>query len=388
MKTGRGSRCLIMVLAAAILVPAAVWADLPVSLERGLTPQQMLHEARLKEQVRPAAEQAVTATASVPVTILSAGGPDAFGYTYIDSNEPGGPTFNWVDISETGTPILAGADDEYAYPVPIGFTFTFYGNPFTQAAVGSNGHVYFEDYYLGLGNVCIPGDAEYGVTENIIAAYWDDLVVSPGAIYYQTLGSPGSRRFVVMFSQVRFYGSTPEVPLSFEVILNEADNSILLQYLNASTGSSESRDNGGSATVGIQQNVSAGLQYSCNTMSLSDGLAILFSTGTSYSLIFEDDATDTQICINPETGAFRWSFMFMNEIVITYEGTLNVYNGGTMFWSQPGADQYVYIYYDPNSHMAWGYLYDYTTYFYSSIFDTNTLDNSATCNVEPPLPRG
>ena len=368
-----------MVVAAAILVSGALWAGSPVSPRQGLRPEQILHEAQLKEQERLAGEQAGGMATFAPVTILSSGGPDAFGYTYIDSNEFGGPAFDWVDISGTGTPTLGGSDDDHVYPVPIGFAFTFYGTPFTQAAVGSNGHVYFQDAYLGLSNVCIPGDPDYDVKDNIIAAYWDDLVISPGSVYYQTLGSAGSRRFVVMFSQVRFFGSSVETPLSFEVILNEADNSILLQYLHASTGSSGGRDNGGSATVGIQQNVSAGLQYSCNTQSLSDGLAILFSLGTTYSMIFEDDATGTQVCINPETGDFRWSIMLGDFIVASYEGTLNVYNGGTMFWSQPGAPQYVYVYYDPNNHRAWGYLYDYSTYVYSSLFDSNTLDNPEAC---------
>ncbi len=98
---------------------------------------------------------------------------------------------------------------------------------------------------------------------------------------------------------------------------------------------------------------------------------------------FYDDMGASVMCVNKITGAFKWTILTGPYTGTVYTGTLNVYNGGTMFWSQPGSMQYVYLYYDPNGKMAWGYLYDYTSYVYSSLFDTNTTNNPPLCTGGP-----
>ena len=211
------------------------------------------------------------------------GGPDPFGYTYIDSNEPGGPAFSWIDISGTGTD-LGLTDDSSSDQFPIGFTFTFYGTEYTQVNVGSNGALYFgTDDYLGLSNVCIPGDSGYSSpnTNALIAVYWDDL--RPGStapVYYELQGTAPNRQLIVMWDGVPVYGSSD--PMSFEVILNESDSSILMQYLDVNPGV----DAGAGATVGVQDyNLcsSCGVEYLCNAQGLENNLAILFIPGSGFN---------------------------------------------------------------------------------------------------------
>ncbi len=96
---------------------------------------------------------------------------------------------------------------------------------------------------------------------------------------------------------------------------------------------------------------------------------------------FMDDSGTSQVCLNSTYGAFQWTILSGPNAGTFFPGTLSVYNGGTMFWSQPGASVYVYIYYDPNGHTAWGYLYDYSTGTYVSLFDSNTLDDPPGCQL-------
>lgn len=94
---------------------------------------------------------------------------------------------------------------------------------------------------------------------------------------------------------------------------------------------------------------------------------------------FYDDMGNAVMCVNKITGDYKWTILTGPYTGLTLAGTARVYNGGNMFWSQPGAPHYVYLYYDPNNHRAWGYIYDYSAYIYSYLNDTDTTNNPPLC---------
>lgn len=202
-----------------------------------------------------------------PAAIDYACPPDSFGYTCLDSNETNGPDFNWIDISATGTN-LGLTDDSYYFPIDLPFAFNFYGSDYMQVAVGSNGVVYFEDAYLGLGNTTIPSSNSYGVN-SYIAAYWDDLNPGAGgAVYAQVIGDAPTRKLVVQWQAVPHFGNP--APISVETILFEGSNNALVQYLDPSALA------GSSATEGIQGSTTVGLLYAYNQAILTPELAICY----------------------------------------------------------------------------------------------------------------
>ena len=163
-----------------------------------------------------------------PLAHAATGGPDAYGYTYIDSNEPGGPVYFFDDISTTGTLASAAsaADDSQEQLSVAGFTFPFYGQNHTTFVVGTNGGVYFTNVYLTLGNVCMPGSAGMNA---LIAGFWDDLNPSAGGnIYYQLKGTAGvDRRLIVQFHGV--YRYSVNLPITMQYVLWE-DGRVHLTY--------------------------------------------------------------------------------------------------------------------------------------------------------------
>jgi hypothetical protein len=207
------------------------------------------------------------------VAPLAQGGPDPFGYTYMDSSEPGGPQYEWIEIAPpaggSGLPLgMTGIDDGYYWPIDLPWAFSFYDIDHSQLAVASNGTVYFDNTYLGYGNGPIPGDYSYGVN-TFIAHWWDDMYVSPGDVYYLIEDD----QIIIEYYQNSGCCPSPD-HATWEVILFE-NGSILMQYQDTTLG--DWRDHGASATVGIQGDTMTGLQYSYDSTSLWDKLAICFA---------------------------------------------------------------------------------------------------------------
>lgn len=216
----------------------------------------------------------ILVAASSAVGFAATGGPDSFGYTFDDSTSQTGPTYDWVEISNTGTQVLLWSDDQVVGNIPVGFFFNFYGADYSHVTISNNGLVFSGASSGQYVNEPIGQSRIHG----FIAPFWDDLVTwYGGSIYYQNLGVAPHRMLVVEWLDNQHYYSSPS-GVTFQAILKEGSNEIVFQYKDVDFASGQGPwDKGGSATVGIESpSGDVGLQYSFNQPVLSPGLAIRF----------------------------------------------------------------------------------------------------------------
>jgi subtilisin family serine protease len=257
---------------------------------------------------------------------MGSGGPDVFGYSWKDSDAVGGPAFNWVEISSTGTAALTSGDDTNSGPFPIGFTFNYYGTPYTTFRVCTNGFLSFSSTATTYSNTALPSAS---APLNMLAPFWDDLnlnAIGSGDIYYQVVGG----NLVVQFNNVMRFSTT--IPMTFEVILSPS-GAITYQYLNLSTALLTS------ATVGMQNSTgTVGLQVAYNAAYLHNNLAIRFSAlpqwatvtptsgtlagGESVDLTVTMDATG--LALGVHTGQVRILSNDLSNPVVTVPLTMTV----------------------------------------------------------------
>jgi hypothetical protein len=183
----------------------------------------------------------------------------------IASGANGSTGYSWLDATNGGT-IVAQGDDTYQN-VSLPFAFSFYGNPYTDVYVSSNGFVSFGAGYTNYTNGCLPSAS---TPNNATYALWTDLVPTGGSngnIYAKQVDGA---TFVIEWYQVAQYGAAGSE--TFEIVLR-SDNSISLQY--------QSVNNTVLATVGVEDVTGTqAKQYFCQGSGspLVNQLAIRYTT--------------------------------------------------------------------------------------------------------------
>jgi subtilisin family serine protease len=183
----------------------------------------------------------------------------------------------WIDATAGGTRLTMGDDTSATVALP--FTFSFYKQAFTSLKISSNGYVVFgssaaTEYW----NDVIPSTV---APNGFAAPLWDDLnaAATGAAVWYRTVGTSPTRKFVVSWINVPHYGGANGV--TFQIVLEEGTNSLVYQYQDTNFGE-PIYDHGGSATVGIENGIGTiGKQFSYNSPLLEDYTGV---TAMRYSI--------------------------------------------------------------------------------------------------------
>ena len=193
------------------------------------------------------------------------GGSDTAGcYSFSDTIAPldaDAPTFSFTDIAGTGTLIPLG-DDQVSGPIPLGFTFNYYGVGYANVHVSSNG---FLTFLPAQSDGCCTGAPipnPFG-PNGIVAGWWEDLLpgVAAGTVNFQIVGSEPQRVFIVQFGNVRHFGGG--TPVTFQFKLFEADHSIEVHYASAATdgGTHSAGIENQDGTIGAQWQLGSGIAF-------------------------------------------------------------------------------------------------------------------------------
>jgi hypothetical protein len=197
----------------------------------------------------------------------------ALGYTYQDSDGPGGPSFKWVELKDKGVKIKNSEwkdavapdnprDDGYVGPLSLGFSLPFFGKTRTSAWVGVNGAISLSgpnNFYAGFP---LPG----APINDVVAVFWEDLYLDSaystpslyghGSVYYWQ--NTAKDTFIVEWYKIQTSKGVQDSLVTFEAIFAKQDSSFTFQYLNVGTAGAET-----SAVIGVQPDSGrlVGLKY-------------------------------------------------------------------------------------------------------------------------------
>jgi gliding motility-associated-like protein len=121
-------------------------------------------------------------------------------------------------------------DDGVEGPFPIGFSFSYFGNIYTEFYVGANGWISFSPNPNAAGTrqaFAVPNAADYNPKNCILGPFQDlnPIEATSPHIFYLTIGAAPQRQLVVMWCQTPMY-SCLDSTVTFQIVLNEGSNTI------------------------------------------------------------------------------------------------------------------------------------------------------------------
>ena len=165
-------------------------------------------------------------------TPYGAGGPDAYGYRWIDSDTTGPsnvPTFAWKDISTIGTRVTGLGDDNVVGPFSIGFNFPYYWYRVSSFYICSNGYIAFGDNTMAAAGFTEDAPPNPNRPNNMVAPLLSDFDFSVGTPSCYYWSNAAHDTCVITYQNVCWWNMSASC-CSSQIILTKADSSITFQY--------------------------------------------------------------------------------------------------------------------------------------------------------------
>lgn len=220
-----------------------------------------------------------------------------------------------------GIPVTA-EDDYFVGPFEIGFDFVYFGNSYSEFAIGPNGLLSFDiPAIIGL-SYWEPSSIPNDIFPETIMGPYQDLFSRPTQphsryIYYRTIGSPPDRKLIAGWCEAPMY-NCPDKLATYQIVLEEGSNNIINHIQNKPA-----------CNANYNNNATHGLNNDKNTGVVVPGRNWASFTALSESWVFSPAGPDSyeieQIPFDPEPiapqGHISWKW---------YEG---YYPGGNILGS-------------------------------------------------------
>lgn len=235
-----------------------------------------------------------------------------------------------VAINATGdvslvSPYFGYVDDSYfLYNLP--FTFTYYGVPYTQAYISSNGLITF-----GSGTASYTNSTSGLASINGIASAWNDWILRSGAGKDVFIKQPTAGALAVQWNVARY--ANESLTANFETILN-SNGSIKFNYGAANNSFA------GDVTIGLSNGSAALVSQLMNvgSFSLNNLVSTTFTpSGSSYTeTVSGTNSALTNVSSGATSGAAAMSSYYSGGTVLTALNAVNIGAGGAILGSSSG----------------------------------------------------